>query len=82
MGLLLNKKVTVVATSGGFHAGTPRDASSQYLRNFLGFLGLTDIQFVYAEGLAISPEQKERSLHDAQAAIRNQFAVDVLAEVA
>ena len=48
----------MVATRGGLYAGTPRDTSLAYLRHFLGFLGLTDVEFVYAEGLAIGAEQQ------------------------
>lgn len=66
IGLLLNKKATVVATRGGFYAGTAKDTASAYLRDFLAFIGLDDVEFVYAEGLAISAEQKQRSVSEAQ----------------
>lgn len=66
IGLLRNKKVKVIATRGGFYAGTAKDSATAYLRDFLAFIGLTDVEFVYAEGLAISAEQKRRSLDAAQ----------------
>lgn len=66
VGLLLNRKVTVIATRGGFYAGTAQDSATAYLRDFLAFIGLSDVEFVYAEGLAISAEQKQRSLNEAQ----------------
>jgi len=66
VGLLLNRKVTVIATRGGFYAGTAKDSATAYLRDFLAFIGLSDVEFVYAEGLAISAEQKQRSLNEAQ----------------
>src|SRR5262249_875393 len=53
VGLLTGKKVYVFAARGGVYAGTPGDTQTPYIRTFLGFLGMTDVEFVYAEGLAI-----------------------------
>jgi FMN-dependent NADH-azoreductase len=58
-GLLTGKKVYVFAARGGLYAGTPTDTQTSYVRDFLRFLGLADVEFIYAEGLAISPESKE-----------------------
>jgi FMN-dependent NADH-azoreductase len=69
VGLLTGKKAYVLATRGGAHAGTPRDVESAYVRQFLGFLGITDVEFVYAEGLAISEAGKQSSLASAVVAI-------------
>ena len=71
VGLLTGKKAFVFATRGGLYAGTPRDTQSAYLRDFLGFLGIAEVEFVYAEGLAIAPAQREASLARARAAIQN-----------
>ena len=67
VGLLTGKQVYVFAARGGLYAGTPKDTQTAYVRDFLGFLGMTDIDFVYAEGLAISPQSKEQSLERANA---------------
>ncbi|HME40669.1 MAG TPA: NAD(P)H-dependent oxidoreductase [Steroidobacteraceae bacterium] len=69
MGLLTGKKVYVFAARGGLYAGTPMDTQTSYVRDFLRFLGMTDVEFVYAEGLAISPESREASLAKAVAEI-------------
>ena len=69
VGLLTGKKAYVLATRGGAHAGTSRDVESAYVRQFLGFLGITDVEFVYAEGLAISEAGKQTALASAVAAI-------------
>ena len=53
-GLLTGKQVIVVSTRGGEYAGTPLDVETDYLRMFLRFLGMEDVHFVYAEGLARS----------------------------
>jgi FMN-dependent NADH-azoreductase len=69
VGLLGGKKVYVFASRGGLYAGRPQDTQSAYLRNFLGFLGITDVEFVYAEGLAISDASKQASLAQARQAV-------------
>jgi FMN-dependent NADH-azoreductase len=69
VGLLTGKKAVVIATRGGLYAGTPKDTQTAYVRDFLGFLGITDVEFVYAEGLAISPGTKEAALAGAHAQI-------------
>jgi FMN-dependent NADH-azoreductase len=69
VGQLTGKKAYVFATRGGLYAGHPQDTQTAYLKNFLGFLGITDVEFVYAEGLAISPESKQASLAEAHAAV-------------
>jgi FMN-dependent NADH-azoreductase len=69
VGLLTGKKAYVFATRGGRHAGTPGDLQTAYLRQFLGFIGIRDVEFVYAEGLAFGSEQRERALAEAAARI-------------
>lgn len=68
-GLLTGKKVYVFAARGGLYAGTSMDTQTSYVRDFLRFLGMTDVEFVYAEGLAISPQSKEAGLAKAVAEI-------------
>ena len=62
VGLLTGKKVYVIATRGGQYAGTAGDLQTAYLRQFLGFIGLRDVEFIYAEGLALGAEQREAAL--------------------
>ena len=62
VGLLTGKKAIVLATRGGFYFGTDKDTQTKYVKDFLGFIGITDVEFIYAEGLAISSEQKAMSL--------------------
>jgi len=79
IGLLTGKQVYVFAARGGLYAGTPKDTQTGYVRDFMGFLGMTDIEFVYAEGLAISPESKAQSLAKAQSQVDRLFAPERLA---
>lgn len=51
-GLLTDKPVYVAYASGGVPMGSAYDFSSAYLRQVLGFIGLTNVQFVAAEGVA------------------------------
>jgi FMN-dependent NADH-azoreductase len=74
VGLLTGKKLYVFAARGGVYAGTPMDTQTGYVRDFLRFLGMTDVEFVYAEGLAISPESKEVGLAKAEAEIARLVA--------
>ena len=68
-GLLTGKKAYVFATRGGVHAGTPLDTQTGYVRDFLGFLGIEDVEFVYAEGLALGEPARARALAAARQAI-------------
>jgi FMN-dependent NADH-azoreductase len=69
VGLLTGKKIYVLATRGGMYAGTPRDTQTAYVRDFFAFLGITGIEFVYAEGLAISETSRNAALAKARAEI-------------
>ena len=62
VGLLTGKKMYVFAARGGIYAGGPFDIQSAYLKNFLGLIGITAVEFVYAEGLAISAASKEAAM--------------------
>jgi FMN-dependent NADH-azoreductase len=74
VGLLTGKKVYDFAARGGLYAGTPLDTQTGHVRDFLAFLGMKDVQFVYAEGLAVSPESREAGLAKAAAEIASLAA--------
>lgn len=73
-GLLKGKKVYVALARGGLYRDTPADSQVPYLRNILGFLGMTDIEFVYAEGLAMGAEAATKALAEAEAQILEPLA--------
>ena len=52
-GLLKGEKAYVFAARGGVYLGTTNDTEIAWLRQMLGFLGITDVEVVYAEGLAM-----------------------------
>lgn len=59
-GLLKGKTVYVAFARGGRYRDTPADSQTPYLKTVLGFLGLTDVHFIYAEGLNMGPESAAR----------------------
>jgi FMN-dependent NADH-azoreductase len=65
VGLLTGKKVYVFTARGGVYAGTSRDTETPYVRDFLAFLGMDDIEFIHAEGLAISEASKQQGIASA-----------------
>lgn len=68
-GLVVGKKVYVALARGGLYRDTPADTQVPYLKTVLGFLGMTDIEFVYAEGFAMGEESAARALEQAHAQI-------------
>jgi FMN-dependent NADH-azoreductase len=63
VGLLTGKQAYVFAARGGIYRGA--DLQPQYVRNFLGFLGIESVRFVFAEGLALGDASKRQSLEQA-----------------
>ncbi|HEX3483454.1 MAG TPA: NAD(P)H-dependent oxidoreductase [Micropepsaceae bacterium] len=71
-GLLKGKKIFVASARGGIYSQAPSNAmdfQEPYLRAMLGFLGLSDVTFIHAEGLNISPEAAAHGLRKARAEI-------------
>ncbi|WP_297843405.1 FMN-dependent NADH-azoreductase [Pseudomonas sp.] len=71
-GLAKGKQVIIASSRGGVYVEGPFaafDHQETYLRAVLGFIGVTDLTFVRAEGVAISPENKEQALKSAQSSI-------------
>lgn len=73
-GLLTGKKVYVFASRGGVHQGERSDGVAPYLETMLGFLGMTDVEFIYAEGLAMGEEPRAQGIARANARIDELLA--------
>ncbi len=69
VGLVTGKKVYVVTSRGGVHRDQPSDHIVPYLRTVLGFLGMTDVEFIFAEGLNLGGDAAARGLASARAQI-------------
>ncbi|HCZ9678225.1 TPA: FMN-dependent NADH-azoreductase [Vibrio parahaemolyticus] len=65
-GLIEGKKAIVVTTRGGIHKDSPTDNVTPYLRTVLGFVGITDVEFVYAEALSMGEDAASKGISDAQ----------------
>lgn len=68
-GLVKGKKVYVAFARGGKYRDTPADTQTPYLRNVLAFLGMTDVTFLHAEGLAMGEESVAKALAEVDAEI-------------
>ncbi|MNM36033.1 FMN-dependent NADH-azoreductase 1 [compost metagenome] len=73
-GLCGDKKVILVSTAGGLHAGQPTGVGhEEFLKVFLGFIGITDLEIVRAHGLAYGEEHRNNAMSAAQAQISNEL---------
>ena len=85
-GLASGKRVIIASSRGGLYApGTAfaaNDFQETYLRAILGFIGIADIEFVRAEGIAFGPEQREAAISAALASIEPVVAKAALAKAA
>ena len=77
VGLLTGKKAYVFTARGGLYGEGHQ--SEAYMREFLRFVGIGDVEFVYAEGLAISPAAKEAAIAKARGAIERLNERDLAA---
>lgn len=68
-GLVIGKKAFIVSARGGKHAGTAADSQAPHVKTFLGFIGISDVSFIYAEGLNLGPEAASAGLASAREAI-------------
>lgn len=73
-GLLKGKKVYLALARGGLYRNTDKDAQVPYLKNVLGFLGMTDLSFIYAEGLNMGPEAAAKGFAQAETDLEAAFA--------
>lgn len=74
-GLAKGKTLIVVSTRGSMYAGLPvevADHQESYLKTVFNFVGITDVRFVRAEGLAMGEQVKAKALATADADIRAQ----------
>jgi FMN-dependent NADH-azoreductase len=77
-GLAGGKRLIIASSRGGFYGPqmptAVLDHQESYLRGLFGFLGITDITFIRAEGLAVGAEQRAAAIKAATAEIRTLAA--------
>ena len=74
VGLLQGKTVYVALARGGVYRDTPADTQTPYLKMVLGFLGMTDVRFIYAEGMNMGPEAAAKGFAQAEADLNAALA--------
>ncbi|WP_296942657.1 FMN-dependent NADH-azoreductase [uncultured Massilia sp.] len=68
-GLVTGKKVYVGLARGGIYRDTPNDAQVPHLKGVFGLLGMTDVEFIYAEGVKMGPEREAAAFDEVAAQI-------------
>lgn len=72
-GLLTGKRAYVAFARGGRYRGTSLDSQVPYLKTILGFVGVTQVDFVHAEGLNMGPEAVAQGFAEAEADLARLF---------
>jgi FMN-dependent NADH-azoreductase len=68
-GLVKDKKVYIVLAAAGVYSdgpAAPMNHAVPYLKTVLGFLGMSNVEVLYVEGLAFGPEAVAKALADAE----------------
>ena len=72
VGLATGKKVYIVLAAAGVYSEGPAVSMNHavpYLKTVLGFMGMTDVEVIYVEGLAFGPEAVEKAVAAAEAKV-------------
>ena len=68
-GLVSGKKVYVGLARGGIYRDTPKDSQVPYLKGVLGLMGMTDVEFIYAEGVNMGADRASAAFDEVAAQI-------------
>lgn len=66
VGLVKNTRALVVSPRGGMHVGSATDLVTPYMRTVLGFIGITEVDFIYAEGMGMGPDAQAKGIEQAK----------------
>ena len=66
VGLVENTRALVVSPRGGMHVGNATDLVTPYMRTVLGFIGINEVDFIYAEGMGMGPEAQAKGIEQAK----------------
>ena len=72
VGLVNGKKAVIILSRGGKYSEGPMEAldfQGKYLKSALGFIGITDVELVIAEGVSMGEEAAKQALANAEAKI-------------
>lgn len=65
-GLVLGKRAIVLTARGGFHRDQTSDLIVPFMKQFLGFIGMNEVEFIFAEGVAMGEEYADKAQCDAR----------------
>ncbi|WP_412775837.1 FMN-dependent NADH-azoreductase [Thalassospira lucentensis] len=69
VGLLEGKKAYVVVATGGVPVNSPADFATPYMKQVLGFIGITEVEIIDASGFAVNAEEAmQRAIANVEAA--------------
>lgn len=75
VGLAGGKRVIIASSRGGIYTDSPADFQEPFLRQVFAFMGINDVEFVRAEGIAYSPKHREDAIAAALATLpETEFA--------
>ncbi|MGY3869650.1 FMN-dependent NADH-azoreductase [Aeromonas crassostreae] len=66
VGLVDSTRALVVSPRGGLHLGNPTDLVTPYMRTVLGFIGIKEVDFIYAEGMGMGPDAQAKGIEAAK----------------
>jgi FMN-dependent NADH-azoreductase len=69
VGLIEGKRAIIVTTRGGVHKDGATDHVVPYLTTLLGFIGINNVETIYAEALNMGPDAAEAGISQAKLAI-------------
>ncbi|WP_329953038.1 FMN-dependent NADH-azoreductase [Stenotrophomonas sepilia] len=79
VGLAGGKRVIIASSRGGIYTDSPADFQEPFLRQVFAFMGINEVEFVRAEGIAYSPQHREDAIAGALAALPSHEAAEPVA---
>lgn len=73
-GLVLGKRAIVLTARGGFHRDQTSDLIVPFMKQFLGFIGINEVEFIFAEGVAMGEESADKAQCDARLCVEQLSA--------
>ena len=66
VGLVENTRALVISPRGGMHVGNSTDLVTPYMRTVLSFIGIDEVEFIYAEGMGMGPDAQAKGIEQAK----------------
>ncbi|MDC9591154.1 FMN-dependent NADH-azoreductase [Xenorhabdus sp. XENO-10] len=73
-GLIKGKKAIILTTRGGIYKDSPSDLLTPYMNLILNFIGISNIEFIFSEGLSLGAESAIQSQNNARNIMDEMFS--------